>query len=369
MQANENMYRSAVVIVALSSLGGCAAAQPEIAATPAGAQLKAAGREASLTVYPAGLLGRPTRQVGDAVALLLERAGMTKLEIDAPEFSPPEKADLTQTAAALAEFVRANPPATDYALFVDFLGSHEKGLEEVRAVIVNRQGEIVLQDRQAAGDADFKRAAPKDPMGCCVLAVQRLRPVLGLADPLRQGATEGKIARSWADRSGTPDKAEQDAMRGRQEAFKKAAGSATLRVYPARTGEEFTAESAAHLSQLINEAGLTKASAADQGPQPEIKGSMNEQKVLWQMARGVREYVKAHRPDADYVLFADYLLGTDARGKAGAAGVHFVVCDRDGRWVIVDYQNDHHADFRAIDPTTPAECDRLVARRLQGYCK
>ena len=53
----------------------------------------------------------------------------------------------------------------------------------------------------------------------------------------------------------------------------------------------------------------------------------------------------------------------------GAWAVHFVVCDREGEWVIVDFQNDHHGDFQSIDPKTPDDCGRLVAKRLQGYLR
>jgi hypothetical protein len=37
--------------------------------------------------------------------------------------------------------------------------------------------------------------------------------------------------------------------------------------------------------------------------------------------------------------------------------------------VIVDYQNDHHDDFNAIKPKSAEDGDRLVLKRLEGYCK
>ena len=45
------------------------------------------------------------------------------------------------------------------------------------------------------------------------------------------------------------------------------------------------------------------------------------------------------------MLYTDYLLGKDMVG-----GVRFALCDRSGEWVMVDFQNDHHDDFRAIEP-------------------
>ena len=328
-------------------------------------QLKSAGKDASLTVLPVGLGGKPLQQVGEALGILLERAGMKNVEIGVTEFHPPEKADLAQTATSLGEFVRANPSTTDYALFADILDSPGKGFSEVRGVIVNKQGEVVWQDRQTADDADFKRIKPREPMDCILLLVERLRPVLNLGDPNREDAPEGKLAQRWGQKTGVPDEAEQKAMKERQQAFKKAASTATLLVYPVREGGKSNADSAVHLAKLFNDAGLTKAVAASDGPQLDIKGDMNEQKVLWGMARAFREHVQAHPPEADYALFADYLM----MGKDAVGGVHFAVCDRKGELVVVDYQNDHHADFNAIKPKSAEDGDRLVLKRLEGYCK
>lgn len=339
-------------------------AEPKLLAT-----FQAAGRSAPLTVYPASLVGQPVPQVGEVVAMMLERAGMSNLEVDAPEFKPPEKAEFPEIAKAFGEFVRSNPPKTDYALLADFRGTPGKSVDSVGTVVVDRQGRIVWQDCQSPTDADFKRIAPHEPLECCQLVVERLRPLLKLDDPQRENAPEGRLARRWNQRTGVPDKAEQDAMPERQRQFKQAAATATVLIYPAHGGDEWSAESAAHLVTLLSEAKLTRPTAARQGPQPDVKGDMNEQKVLWAMARGVREYVQAHRPDADYVLYADYLMGKNRAGQSVVGGVHFVICDREGRWVIVDFQNSHHPDFNAIKPTSRVDCDALVAQRLAGYCK
>jgi hypothetical protein len=357
------------IALLLAAVGPVFAQQTEKPAAPAGtgpqlAEFKAAGKAASLTILPARLGGSLSKPVGEVVGMLLERGGMKNLELGAAEFRPPDQADLAQTGQTLGEFARANPPQTDYVLFADFLGSPGKGVDEVRGVIVNKQGAVVWQDRQTPDDADFKRIKPREPMDCCVLLAERLRPVLGLDDPTRGDAPEGKLARRWQEKTGLPDEAEEAALKERQQAFKKAAASATLLVYPAHAGTEVSKESATHVAELINEAKLMKATAADEGPQLEIKGNMNEQKMLWDMARAFREYVQKQPPSADYVVYADYLMGKDAVG-----GVHFAVCDRQGQWVIVDFQNDHQDDFRAIKPKSRADCDRLVVKRLEGYCR
>lgn len=332
-------------------------------------RLKASGKDSSLTVLPVGLAGKPSPQVGEALGILLERGGMKNLEVGTTEFRPTEKADLAQTVTSLGEFVKTNPPTTDFVLFADFLGVPGKGISEVRGVIVNKQGEVAWQDRQTADDADFKRMKPGEPMTGCLFVVERLRPVLNLGDPNRENAPQGKLAQRWEQKTGVANEAELKAMKERQQIFKKAAASATLLVHPVRAGGKSISEGAVHLAKLLNDAKLIMATAASDGPQLDIKGDMNEQKVLWGMARAFRAHVQAHPPEADYVLFADYLMGKDALGKDAVGGVHFAVCDRKGELVIVDYQNDHHADFKAIKPKTSEDCDRLVLKRLEGYCK
>ena len=362
---SKHRVRVIATLLVTACVGGACAQPP----APGGRgqhadQLKSAGKDASLTVLPVGLGNKPSPQVGEVLGMLLERAGMKNLEVGTTEFRTPEKTDLAQTAASLAEFVKANPPATDFVLFADFIGSPGKGFTEVRGVIVNKQGEVAWQDRQTSADTDFKRLHAAEPMTCCLLLVERLRPLLNLGDPNREDAPQGKLAQRWEQKTGVPDEAEQKAIKERQQAFKKAASKATLVVYPVRAGGKPNPDSADRLAKLFNEARLTKATAASEGPQFDIKGNMNEQKVLWDMARAFREYVQAHPPDADYALFADHLIGKDAVG-----GVHFAVCDRKGQLVIVDYQNDHHADFNAIKPKSAEDCDRLVLKRLEGYCK
>ncbi len=186
-RANNGHRLGTIATLCVAALVGTACPlQAGEQAAPAGQsqpldQLTSAGKDASLTVLPVNLGGNPSPQVGEVLGMLLERAGMKNLEVGVTEFRPPEKADLAQTGASLGEFVRANPPATDYALFADFLGSPGKGVAEVRGVIVNKQGEVVWQDRQTATDADFTRLKAGEPMTCCLLLVERLREPLNRA--------------------------------------------------------------------------------------------------------------------------------------------------------------------------------------------
>lgn len=332
-------------------------------------QWNAKGKETALTVLPVALAGDYSSRVGEVLAMMLERAGMTDVEVGTAEFHPPEQADLAQASLALADFVKANPQTKEYVLFAQFIGSPAKGASEVRGVIVNRKGEVVWKDRQTGEDADFKRIKPNEPMTACLLVVDRLRGVLNLGDPTRADAPEGKLIKRWEEKTGVPDEAEFKAIDQRKAAFKKAAPTATMVVYPVRAGGKLDAEAAVHLAKLLTDAGVVQAKAATEGSQLDIKRDMNEQKVLWSMARGFRDYVQNKTPDADYALFADYLMGTNPAGRTAVGGVHFAVCDRKGDWVIVDFQNSHHDDFSAIKPKSVEDCDKLVLKRLEGYRK
>jgi hypothetical protein len=369
LAGNGQRVRLIVGLLAINCLGTALGQEATKPVAPAVVQkaldeFKAAGKDASLTVLPVYLDGSSSKQGGEVLGMLLERAGMQNLELGTAEFRPPEKADMTQTATALAEFVHANPVNTNYVLFAEFLGSHAAGVTEVRGVIVNKQGQLVWQERQTPEDADFKRIKPREPMDCCVLLAERLRPVLNLDDPARADAPAGKLAERWQQKTGVPNEAEREAIKERQAAFKQAAATATLLIYPAHAGDQMSPKSATHLAQMINEAKLLKATAADQGPQLEVKPDMNEQKMLWGMARAFSTEVQAHPPKSDYVLYADYLMGKNAVG-----GVHFAICDSKGQLVIVDFQNSHWDDFKAINPKSAEDCDRLVLKRLEGYCK
>lgn len=327
-------------------------------------KFRAAGKQASLTVIPARLAGTPMPKVGEVIALMFEKGGMTNLELSDKVFVPADGADMTTMVKAFAEHVKSNSPATEYVLFADILGSREKGISEVRTVIANRQGEIVWQDRQVPGVNAFDRIKPREPMQCCQLIFEQLRPILSLDDLAHAKADSGKIAERWRKDTGVPDSAAMGRIEQRGKSFKKNAATASVTIYPSHAGESYSTPSAANLSNQINAQKLTRSKALDRGPQFEITRDMNEQKTLWSMANQLSEYVKKNPPEDDYVLFADYLMGKDAVG-----GVHFAICDKQGELVVVDYQNSHSPDFRAINPKSKDDCDKLVVKRLQTYCR
>jgi hypothetical protein len=307
-------------------------------------------------------------KVADVVGLMLEEAGMGNLEATDLAFVLPRDADFGQSAGYFGEFVRRNPIETDYALYAEFVGRRgASSIDEVRAIIVDRAGGIAWTDRQTPNDPDFKRIKPDAPMACCVLLTERVRTLLEIPDSARDESRTGRFARKFAKDSPVPDKEEWAAMKNRQATMKEAGRNATVAVYPVRlSDDEVGKNDAAHLAKLLSKTKLCDAQAVDSPLYVKIDPANNEQKLLWQLARTFQDHVKQNPPDADYALLADYIMNPRT-GHAWA--VHLVVCDRDGEWVIVDYQNDHHGDFQSIDPKTTENCGTLVAKRFEGYLR
>jgi len=330
--------------------------------------MRTKGTQASLTVFPVvmGDSAAFNKDVADVVALLLEKAGMTNLETTDAVVRLPKEAAFDQAAELFGEFVRKNPIETDYALYAEFVGTPTTGPKEIRGVIVDRTGQSVWVDRQTQADRDFKRAKLRDPMTCCMFLAERLRTQLGIPKSARDDSGEGKFARMSSERSTGPGKAEWAAMEKRQAVMKKAGRTARVAVFPVRlSDDEAGGTDAAHLARLLSREKLCEAKAVDSTLRVKIKPASNEQKLLWDLARAFQDHVKRNPPEADYALLADYMFPRPGRAWA----VHFVICDRDGEWVIVDFQNDHHSDFQSVDPKTPDDCGRLVTKRLEGYLR
>jgi hypothetical protein len=327
---------------------------------------KAKGQDAGITIFPVLLAGRLFPQASEVVGIFLERGGMRNLELSSAEFRRAEGATMEQAAAQFGEFVRRNPIRTEYALYAEFLGAPATGISEVRGILVDKRGNTVWSDRQTPQDAAFKEQKPRDPMECAVLLVRRLRETLGLQDPFRPDAPEGKLAKSQAERTGLPTQTEQAAMKQARETARTKFAGAKVTVFPILIAGGTDRTQATRLGQLLSQEKLGKVEAAAAGPALELRPGPNEQQRLWDTARGFREHLRRTPPAADYAIYAEY--GID-RERGGAFFVHFVVCDPSGEWVIVDFQNEHHKDFQSVAPKSADDCDRLVAKRLAGYLR
>ena len=229
--------------------------------------------------------------------------------------------------------------------------------------MADADGNIVWEDSQKQGDPSFEEY-PGSEFGRLELACSRLVPVMGLDKlPKKELAEDKKLALREIRAKEPPCGSEFAAMDKRLKAMKKAGASAGVLVYPARVGGDHVDKTCAtHLSELLNEAKLCRATTAKTGPVMKGAGWPNEMQVLWLFAHNVREYVRQHPADSNYVLFADYWFAPSGQVWA----VHFVVCDRAGDWVIVDLQNSHQEAFQRISPKNLEDCDRLVADRFKA---
>jgi hypothetical protein len=371
-----NSFRAVVMPVAMALLTMCVArfsvaAEPQAGIAPEQQKrlelMKSKGPDASLTILPVRLAGKPWDRLTEVVGFILEQQGLRNIELGTTPFTPAET-NLENLAAAVGAFVKTNPITTSYALYAEYNGNRQTGLNELRAVVVDQTGAVVWTDRQTPQDEAFKKMEHPEPMTMSVLLVQRLSPQLGLNEETAKAAKPGKMAAIMDERSGLPPGNERDALPDRQKAMKQALPGATLLVYPARIGgKEVSVPSATNIVQMLNQAGLCKAVQADQPVL--LKASQadpNELKTLWNLAREFRDYIRAHPPTTDYALYADYVFNPQ-NSEQGL--VHFVVCDRKGEWVIVDMQNSHHPDYQSIGIISRDRCDQLLVKRLEGYLK
>lgn len=368
---------AAVAAASLSLSIGCAgdrSATEGSSTPPAPSQAAAASsrpsltRDASVTIYPVSLAGRPMAQVGEVVGMFLERGGMEHIELTQREFPPVKERDLQATATAFAAHVAKDAIATDYALYCEYLGTPGRSVDEVRTILVSRAGEVLWADSQTKRDSDFRAVSPGEPMECCVLVSKRLQPVFRFDDPNRADATEGKLAKRWKSDTGLPGDDEQAAIEARAKLLRSAMPKASILVYPPHAPKSMAAN-ASDLSRRLVEQGIGNAQASPTAADVQVRYGMNEQMVLWGFARNFSAYLRTNPPQADYALLADYLFTRNANGETVVIGVHFTVCDKAGEIVLVDFQNSHQELFTSIKPTTPADCDRLVAKRLATLLK
>ena len=373
---NMNSFRALALPMAMALFAVClgrfaVAAEPQAGITPDQQQrlalMKSKGPDGALTILPVRLAGKPWDRVTEVVGVLLEQQGLKNIELGETPFTPAET-NWENLAASVGVFVKTNPITTSYALYAEYNGNHQTGLNELRAIVVDQTGAVVWTDRLTMQDEALMKIGERDPMTMSVLLVERLGPQLGLNEETAKAAKPGKLAALLDQRSGLPSENERAALPERQQAMKQALTGATLLVYPARIGgNKVSVASASNVVQLLNQAALCKAIPAEQTIL--LKASQadpNELKTLWDLAREFRDYVRAHPPAADYALYADYVFNPQ---NAEQGFVHFVVCDRKGEWVIVDLQNSHQPDYQSIGIISRERCDQLLVKRLEGYLK
>lgn len=327
--------------------------------------------ENSITVYP--ILITPsenmtlelTTRFAVVVGTFLERAGLEHVDIAKRAFRQPESKNLLEAAKAFGTFVAAEPVKTEYALLGEIIHSSRK-VQAIRTIVVDKEGNVVLADEDNQHTfAQTSNIAPKNPMMCCVFLARKVQKLWGLADPLRKEGPPGKLEARLRNEAGAPSRQEREQMATRFRSMQANLANARLTVYPVRSAAD--KRCAEQLAGMLNEQGICTCEVAQEGPSFAVKGHFDEQKVLWDTAKAFRDYLRANPADTEYALYADYGIGRGSSGQAKVGHVHFLVCDRAGDWVLVDYQNSHHRDFLRINPRSSEDCNRLVSERLKGY--
>ncbi|MCG3128373.1 MAG: hypothetical protein CHACPFDD_03261 [Phycisphaerae bacterium] len=349
--------------VALLSAGCVALGQnePSAAQDVSAAELQRAGREAALLILPVRVLGKPDRNVADALGLVLEKSGMPNLAATDTAFAPPADTPWENVPALLAAHLKANPIAEAFVLYGEYLGDPRSGPSEVRFVVCAADGKVMLSDRQTPKDAEFKRTAGRDPdpMGCSVLVAERVFKLCRWSK--QPPAGEGRFARLWAEKSGTPGRDEQKAMGERRAALQAGLSGASIAVIPTVLGDKRDSASAARLAKLIAAELKCKATFVERPLAATPKPTSNEQKRLWDLARALCAHVGAGGFDAQYVLVAE--IGVSPANPSRGY-VHVVLCDGSGQPVVVDFCNDQHDDYRRAAPKSTEDGEKLAAARL-----
>jgi hypothetical protein len=329
--------------------------------------LKSRGVDASLTILPVLLAGNPWDRVTEVWGTLFEQMGLKDIELGQTPLVPDAGVELERLCGMLSEFIGQHPVTTEYALYAEINGSRQTGIVGVRAVVLDKTGAVVWTEALTSDSAAFKNLEDRDPMSVSCLMVERLCPQFSLNEETAANAKPGKMARLMDERSGMPPEEERTPLPEREAALKEAAPKSTLMIFPARNNEAANSESMNALVKTINEAGLCKAIPATESIL--LKASQedpSELKTLWGLAREFRDYVKKNPVDADYALYADYVFNSD-NWEQGY--VHFVICDRQGEWVVVDLQNSHQPDYKSIKPASIEGCNSLLVKRLEGYLR
>lgn len=351
---------------ACSSSSPLGAQEPDPAREGRRQALQRAGVAAPFVLMPVRVLGRADANIADVLGLLLERQGMSDLEVAGKPFEPGDAA-WDQLPAKFAAHVKDSAPAAGgkrHALYAEFLGDPRQGPSEVRFVVVDGDGEIVLVDRQRPADAAFRRTAKKDPdpLGCSRLVADRLFE-LAAWQPVPGGVRDGRFAAKWDQKSGAPSRVEREAMQKRLDLLKARCLEASFAVQPPVAtggGEGPPGADVARFAALLTErlGGKPFAAAAAKLTVP---AGGNQQQHLWDLAKVLQKAQQASPVDADYVVAIE--AAVDVGGAHGF--VNLVVVDRAGACVLADFQNDQHPTWRKQAPKGLADAEKVAADRLR----
>ncbi len=369
-----SIFKNTVILFLLLSSGWLLAQKNTVNGTVSAeqqqriAQLRSKNVDATLTILPVKVLNRHWERVSEIIGAILEQKGLKNIEVGHEIFVFEKRADVNVVADSLRRFVHKNPVATDYLLYAEMNGDENPPpIDELFGLLVDKNGDIVWSDYLNSGDSLFSNVSDPDPMGYSILLTELMEPYFGLNTETARNAKPGKMAALMRERSGLPPEEEMNEMTERVKIMQSGFKKSELVIFPLRVAGKPDTRAANDLVSLINQHGITKAKLSGNSLllEPPEKDP-NEMKVLWNMARQFREYIKAHPIQGDYFLYGDYVF---TPGNWAAGYVHFVVCDSHGDWVIADLQNSQHQDYFIVQPVSVEGCNQIIYNRLMSYIK
>lgn len=143
-------------------------------------------------------------------------------------------------------------------------------------------------------------------------------------------------------------------------------GDLSITVYPAfvRVGKSasYDPQAAVDIADFLKADKLAGARVSEE--QPPITGPwhMNQLRMYRESQAEFAAWVKAHPPETEYAMMAEYLKG---KPDGDAGGVHGYLIDRDGVEVHIVLLNSHHEVFSKAAPKSTAECTEVLIAALR----
>ena len=142
----------------------------------------------------------------------------------------------------------------------------------------------------------------------------------------------------------------------------------TLTVYPVGVlrGSDLAAapEDAVRVAEQLAASGFAKVVAAKDAPDVRTIWRRDQASMLEQVAGDVGRHVRAHPPQGEYALYAQYLLRAGERGDQ-VIGLQWVIVDRAGRVANAGMLDDKNSAFIAARPQDKAACGPLLANSIK----
>jgi hypothetical protein len=149
--------------------------------------MKQAMPGATLLVYPARVSGnKASVPSATNIVRLINQEGLCKpvqaeqtIVLKASQADPNELKALWGLAREFRDFVRANPPAADYALYADYVFNPQNAEQGfVHFIVCDRKGEWVVVDMQNSHHPDYQSIGVTSRARCDQLLVKRLEGYL-----------------------------------------------------------------------------------------------------------------------------------------------------------------------------------------------